>query len=215
MSTLYINTLNNNQLKTYSKLEKFSDEFVLSGGTALMLQINHRKSYDFDCFTKKPLEKTLLRKVKDVFGKDINIRVDSQDLLLFTTPSGVKIDFVHYPYPPLHKLIQSHPISLFNIADIASNKAYTIGRRATWRDYVDLFFLLKKELTSLEKVIADANKRFSGEFNEKLFLEQLVYFKDLEVVFTEFMQEKYTEKQIKKYLIRTVKDYTTSVLGQL
>lgn len=212
MSTLYTNILDKNRLKTYSKLDKFADEFVLSGGTALMLQINHRESYDFDCFTKKPLEKSLLRKVKNVFGKDINIRIDSQDLLLFTTPNGVKVDFVYYPYPPLHPLIKNHPISLFSIADIASNKAYTIGRRATWRDYVDLFFLLKKSFTTLEKVIADANKRFAGEFNEKLFLEQLVYFDDLEVVFTKFLQEKYTENQIKKFLIKTVKDHTTSIL---
>lgn len=92
---------------------------------------------------------------------------------------------------------------------IAANKAYKIQRGATWRDYVDLFFLLKKNFTTLEKVIADANKRFAGEFNEKLFLEQLVYFDDLEVVFTKFLQEKYTENQIKKFLIKTVKNYTT------
>lgn len=209
---LYTNILSQKQQKVYSKLSNFSDDFVLAGGTALMLQINHRKSFDFDCFSQNPLKKTLLRKAKKVFGNEINVRIDNSDLLLFTTPEGVKVDLVHHPYAPLHKTVKSEPISLFNIADIASNKAYTIGRRATCRDYVDLFFLLKNNYISLKKVITDAKKRFGGEFNEKLFLEQLVYFDDLQIVHVEFLQEKYTEPEIKNYLNKIVENHTKSSL---
>jgi len=210
---LYTSALDENRLKIYHKLKEFSGDFVLSGGTALMLQINHRKSFDFDLFTNKPIDKSLLRKCREIFGRFINVNIDNSDLLLFNTSSGVKIDMVYYPYKPLFPLIKADPLPLFDINDLASNKAYTIGRRATWRDYVDLFFLLRKNHTNLDKIISDAKKRFSGEFSEKLFLEQLSYFKDLEVVDIEFIKEKYTEKEIKKFLTEQVEKYTTKALA--
>lgn len=51
-----------------------------------------------------------------------------------------------------------------------------------WRDYVDLFFFLKWRLHSIKKIIALAKEKFGGEFNEKLFLGQMVYFDDIKIV---------------------------------
>ena len=212
MSTLFTQNLNSNQLKVYEKLEKLGGDFVLADGTALMLQINHRKSYDFDCFSEKPLDKLLLRKVSRIFGKDIKILIDNSNLLLFTTSEKVKIDLVYYPYKPLHELVENKPISLFDVKDIASNKAYTIGRRATWRDYVDLFYLLKSNIVNIKDVIKEAKIRFNGEFSEKLFLEQLVYFEDLEIYPTEFIKKSYTPQEIKKTLENITQKYTESRL---
>lgn len=207
MSTLYTNAFNRKQLEVYKKLASFNKEFVLAGATAIMLQINHRRSLDFDCFSGKPLSPSLLRKSKNVFG-NLNVQVDNSDLLLFTTPEGVKVDFVYFPYAHLQNPIRKEPISLFRLADLAADKAYTIGRRATWRDYVDLFFLLKWGLFTLEQITKNAQKKFGGEFNEKLFLEQLVYYKDLEILPTEFLQEEYTTRQIQSFLQRATKEQT-------
>jgi len=41
--------------------------------------------------------------------------------------------------------------------DIAADKAFTVGRRGAFRDYVDLYFLLKDK-TTLPKIISDAQK---------------------------------------------------------
>lgn len=212
MSTLFTHNLNKNQFQVYKKLEIFNNQFILAGGTSLMLQINHRKSYDFDCFSEKPLNGALLRKVVKIFGNNINIHVDNSNLLLFTTSEGVKVDLVYYPYKPLHQIINNAPISLFDVQDIASNKAYTIGRRATWRDYVDLFYLLKNNIVKIEKTISEAKIRFGGEFSEKLFLEQLVYFKDLEIVPIEFIKKGYTPTEIKKELENIVQKHTRTKL---
>ncbi|OGM07117.1 hypothetical protein A2130_00585 [Candidatus Woesebacteria bacterium GWC2_33_12] len=209
---LYTQNLNKNQLIIYEKLKAFNSDFVLAGGTSLMLQINHRKSYDFDCFSEKPLNKSLLRKVKKVFGNSIHILIDNNSLLLFTTPQGVKVDLVYYPYKPLHQIIKNAPISLFGFRDIASNKAYTIGRRATWRDYVDLFCLLKNNTVKIENIIKDAKKRFGGEFSEKLFLEQLVYFNDLDIVPIEFINQSYEPSEIKQTLEMITQQYTKTSL---
>ncbi|MEK7526452.1 MAG: nucleotidyl transferase AbiEii/AbiGii toxin family protein [Patescibacteria group bacterium] len=212
MSTLFTQALDKSRLEVYGKLKEFSDGFVLAGGTALMLQINHRKSFDFDLFTERKLSKKLLPKAREIFGKDINVQVDNEDFLLFTTNDGVKLDFVNYPYPRLHQVITNNPISLFAVEDIATNKAHAIGRRSTWRDYVDIFFILKMKLDSLEKIIGEAKTRFGGEFNEKLFLEQLVYFKDLDMLPIDFLQEEYTTTQIQDFLQEEVEKYSQSRL---
>jgi len=176
-----------------------------------MFLIHHRQSFDFDCFSEKPLKKNLLSKVSQVFGDNINIQIDTPDLLLFTTAEGVKIDFVNFPYSPLHKLTEKCPIPIFDLKDLASNKAYAIGRRATWRDYVDMFFLLKQY--DLSTIIKESKKRFKGEFSEKLYLGQLIYYEDLEITPIQFLQESYTPEQIKNYLQKKVQKYTSSKIN--
>lgn len=206
MSALHIDSLDKERKDNFLKLSGFSEEFTLAVGTAIMLQINHRESFDFDLFSEKPLKRSLLSNVSKVFGNDINVQVDNSKLLLFTTSDGVKIDFVHFPYPPIYKIVENKPISLFDVRDLASNKVYTIGRRATWRDYVDIFFLIKK--FGLRSIISDAKSRFKGEFSEKLFLEQLVYYDDLKIVPIKFIQNNYSTEDIMNYLQKTVREYT-------
>lgn len=59
----------------------------------------------------------------------------------------------------------------------------------------------------LEELIAAAEKKFGGEFNQILFLEQLTYFDDLEITEIEFIDKSYSEKEIKDYLENTVENY--------
>lgn len=214
MSALYTNGFDKKgEEYFYKKVSRFADEFVLAGGTAIMLQLNHRKSFDFDLFSQKPLKNNLIRKCREVFGDGIDVQTDTPDLLIFTTEEGIKVDFVYYPYPPRHKLVKSEAINLFELKDLAGDKARTVGRRATWRDYVDLFFFMKWNILGLEEIIAEAEKRFSGEFNDKLFLEQLSYFEDFKITPTEFLQEEYSPQEIQKFLIKEAEEYTQKRLA--
>jgi len=103
--------------------------------------------------------------------------------------------------------IKTTPIPIFDIKDLASNKAYVLGRRGEYRDYVDLFFLLKAGL-KLERVVREAQERFKGAFSEKLFLEQLVYLKDLKDFTVEFTNSEYSPNQISDFFKKTVAEYT-------
>lgn len=213
MSPPYLDRLDPARQEIFKKLEKFSDKFVLAGGTAIMLQIGHRQSYDFDLFSEKPLNKNLLFKdVKLVFGADITPMIANSDLCLFKLPSGVETHFVFQPYKNLKNPVPSVSIPLAYIDDLAANKANTIGRRGAWRDYVDLFFFLKWRLYSLEKIIRLTNRKFKGEFNDKLFLEQLTYFDDLDIIPTIFIKESYTSSQIKSYLEKETEKYVKKIL---
>ena len=83
---------------------------------------------------------------------------------------------------------------------LGAMKAFALGRRAKWKDYVDLYFIFQKY--SLKELIDKTISIFKTEFNEKLFRTQLGYFDDIDYSEqVEYMTgfEKNDEK-IKKYL---------------
>lgn len=49
----YLDQLDPARQDVFKKLVRFANEFTLGGGTAIMLQLGHRLSYDFDCFSPK------------------------------------------------------------------------------------------------------------------------------------------------------------------
>jgi len=69
-------------------------------------------------------------------------------------------------------------IRMPDLLTLAAIKSYALGRRAKWKDYVDLYFIFKRH--SFEKVIERAQEIFGKEFNEKLFREELAYFDDID-----------------------------------
>lgn len=212
MSKLFFEVLDKKQKEVFLNLEKTGIPGILSGGTAVALQLKHRKSFDFDVFLLEPLKKNLILKVNRVFPKgEIKVLVDSSDELTFLV-GKTKITYLYFPFPPLYKIISTstESLPLFSLPDLASNKAYSIGRRGVYRDYADLFFLIKSGI-SLERIISDAKKRFGGNFNEKLFLEQLVYFEDLKDFAIEYIDKKYTPSQIRSFFEKEVRKYTEMI----
>lgn len=206
MSRIFFDALTDAERKAFPKLKEFSKIGVLVGGTALTLQIRHRRSYDFDIFLKDSLPKTLLRKVKKVFGA-ITIIKHYEEELTFLVGSDLKITFFYYPFRPLFPLVHTDAIPLVSWKDIAADKAYTISKRALYRDYVDLFFLLKGQGLGVDWVARNAKKKFGDLFPEKIFLSQLAYLKDLKMQPIEFLGDAYAPEEIEKFLVNKAKQY--------
>jgi len=206
MSKLYTSIFDKKRLDVWERLVVFRDVGVLAGGTGLALQLNHRVSYDFDIFCESVIKKTLLKKVKEVFWEnELEVRVDSGDELTLLIDGEVKLSFVYFPFKPLGGVKATESLSIFDVRDLVANKAYAVGRRGVWRDYVDLGWCLKQGLVSLEQVIDDSKKKFGELFSKRLFLEQLVYFNDLEDVAVEWVSEGMTVSEVKKFLAEEVK----------
>lgn len=187
-------------------IAKFKD-FYLVGGTALALQIGHRRSVDFDLFTFDRLEATLFKKIKQIW-KDVSIIVtyqssDQLNLLI----DNVKFTFFTYPYPTLDTCMKWKGISIASIQEIAAVKAYAIGRRLVYKDYVDWYFLLKGGYVTLEKTISFAEKKFSSDFNDRLFLGQLVSCSDISFQKIDFIGDAVSRSTIEKFLNRSVQKF--------
>jgi len=190
--------------KIFPALKNFSD-FYLAGGTALALQIGHRVSIDFDLFSEAEISKNLLDKAKKIFlGSSVAVSVNNPDELTVFV-DGIKVTFLKYPFPVLSDFIEHEGIKMLNIKELVATKAYTIGRRGSYKDYIDLYFVLKENYSSLAEIIKMAEKKYKEQFNSRLFLEQLVYFEDIEDVKIVFLKERADKKELEKFFENEIK----------
>ncbi|HBB65319.1 MAG TPA: hypothetical protein DCZ84_01610 [Candidatus Vogelbacteria bacterium] len=166
----------------------FLKGFYLAGGTALALQLGHRISVDLDFFSDNPIQRTLLSEIEGIFGP-VHILVKNKDELTVIADE-VKITFLYYPFLLLHQTVSTGVVPLASVKDIASMKAYTLGRRQSIKDYIDLYFIFSKNLISLSDAMGEARQKYGDAFNDRLFLEQLLYSDDLEDEEINWLQEK-------------------------
>lgn len=159
-------------------LESFAKDFYLVGGTAIALQLGHRRSVDFDLFTEKPVRnQSILNNILKSFKINSTLvsRLDELTLMI----NKVKITFFRYPYAISCPKEFGYKLKMPDILTLAAMKAYALGRRAKWKDYVDLYFVMK-DFFCLGEIADKAKKIFGNEFNEKIFRAQLCYFKDVD-----------------------------------
>lgn len=178
ISNLHLDILDKEREELLTTLIPFTKEYILGGGTALALQINHRQSFDFDFFSSIPLPKNLLEKLSSKILIE-TISVDTSDELTFLTKNKLKVTLLYYPFKYSSYEEFDNSLRLFSVKDIAIKKAYTIGRRGEYRDYFDLYSILIGKYIELSDLILEAKKIYGGVFEEKIFLQQLVYFDDL------------------------------------
>ena len=85
-------------------------------------------------------------------------------------------------------------------------KAFALGRRAKWKDYVDLYFLLRDHFT-IRDISTECEKSFREQYSEKLFRQQLAFHKDIDFSEpVEFIDEPIPENTIKEFLIEKAID---------
>lgn len=206
MSEIHLEFLDKRRREVFQQLAVFKDIGYLGGGTALALQLNHRQSFDFDIFMPKAVNNKLRLKIKSVFGSQ-DLYVNTSDQASFLMDNEIGITFLWYYFKPLKPFVKTESLSLASIEDIAIDKAHTIGRRAVWRDYVDMFVILKRKYLTIDKIIALASKKFLSEFSETMFLQQLTYFDDITVYPTQFVNQKFSPLEIRTFLETEVKKY--------
>lgn len=151
-------------------------DFYLAGGTALALYFGHRFSVDLDWFAEKFDYTPIFRSRLGKLGK---LSIDSESEKTFNGAlNGVRISFFEYPYPliaPKNKYKEN--IYLAGIPDIAAMKLETIGSRGSYKDFIDVYFLLQKY--SLKETLGFVRKKFVNiDYNEAHLLKALTYFKD-------------------------------------
>ncbi len=174
---MYLDILNDDQKQLLPLIAIFSPQFGLVGGTAIALHLGHRRSIDFDLFTTQTFDIEHIRSQIRKIAKIAHVFIQGEDELTILV-NQVKLTFYRFPHPIEFTEDLYNTIKLPNLLTLGAMKAFALGKRAKWKDYVDLFFLLKQ--FSLSELITKANKLFGPEFNEKLFRIQLSYFKDID-----------------------------------
>ena len=175
---MFKTVLNDKQIELLDIMAQFRREYYLVGGTAIALYIGHRTSIVFDMFKKASINhrRNLDRITKSQYQHIVTRRVEEQMNLIV---NDVKITFFQYPFPIDASAKFEQYFRLPPLIQLAAMKAYALGRRSKWKDYVDLFFILR-DYYSINKICSVANKIYGELFSEKLFRSQLCYFDDID-----------------------------------
>ena len=193
--------LTENQKLLLPLIKLFSKEYYLVGGTAIALYIGHRRSIDFDLFTDKNIKRKRIKAIIEENKyptKDIIFEAFDQMHLII---NSVKLTFFNFPYKIDTNINFEGIISMPSLLDLAAMKAYALGGRAKWKDYVDLYFILK-DYYNLKEISTRAKEIFQDFFNPKLFREQLSYFDDVDYSEEiEYIKDAISDDEIRNFLI--------------
>lgn len=192
--------LSTKQTELLPYLKAFNRKFYLVGGTAIALYLGHRRSIDFDLFCENGFAKTYIYSKLRPIPFKIHKLSEDIDQVHFNI-NEVKLTFFHFPYPISHKSKFGEIVSMPELITLAAMKSFALSRRAKWKDYVDLFFMLKYHF-SIKEISEEATKSFGVLFSERLFRQQLAFHSDInydEPV--EYVISAPSDDEIKQFLI--------------
>lgn len=150
-----------------------NEEFYLTGGTALALfYLRHRRSNDLDFFTNNPdiiipFSYQLEEKLKNnemqpqrqrgihSFVEILVRKGEESTIIHLAQDTPFRLDKVK-EFPEYPKL------KIDSLVDIASNKLLALFSRATLRDFIDVYFLVKKTRFTPEELVSNAKTKDPG-----------------------------------------------------
>lgn len=179
--------------------------WYLAGGTALLLQCDHRISVDLDFFTPHG----------NFDAKHIISALTSQEWTtslrekgtLYGELKGAKISFIAYPYfVPKQPFITYKSINILNAQDIAVMKIIAISQRGKKRDFFDLYWYINHRESLLDVLQRVKDQYPNSQHNYHHIIKSLTYFEEAEEdpepqIFFDSSWE-----QIKKYFLTIVPD---------
>lgn len=199
---MHTEILTKNQLDLLPLVKKFCGVFYLVGGTALALQLGHRRSIDFDLFNHKEFDNDkLLAKVRRFYPVN-RVYLKNKGQMTIDV-HGVRMTWYQYPFDVPYQINWGKIITMPDVPTIAAMKIYALGQRAKWKDYVDLYFIFQRY--PFKQVIKKAKTLFGNEINERLVREQLNYFADIDYSETvEYLQGMAVDDEVIKTSLKKI-----------
>lgn len=164
--------LSKQQKKLLTLLSRERDvfnNFYLGGGTALAeFYLQHRLSEDLDFFSENEFDPLAISVIFKKIKKQAKIlkveysRSFNRNLFFLKLKNNViKTEFTYFPFPRIEKKVKTGNLYVDSLLDIAVNKVFTIYQNPRSRDFIDLYFILRKERGwTLDDLVKKAREKF-------------------------------------------------------
>lgn len=197
-------------LREFSKNSRLRKQFYLTGGTALSaFYLHHRFSEDLDFFTQKQFENAevvdFVEKIRTLLKLEVRFTQVYETRMFELVKAGkliTKLDFGFYHYPRIAKGKLIDNIDIDSLLDIAINKLFTINQRMQVKDFVDLYFLLKK--FTIWDLMEGVNKKFKLKIDPVLVASDFLRVNSFENM--PRMIEPLTLEQLKDFFINRARE---------
>jgi len=199
-------------LKNISFLQKYG--FYLAGGTALALHFGHRTSKDLDFYTKEHFDSLkLIGEFQKVFKKDLKEPKRAEDTLWLKI-KNTDLSFFRYPYSLIRPLTSYQSVDLASSEDIIAMKIEAIITRGLKRDFVDIYFAIKRY--GVKGILNFFKEKYPEVFNEYNCITALTYFEDAESGEQGrkriYIYSGITWPKIKKFITEEIKKYQMGLI---
>lgn len=178
----------------------YLEPFVLAGGTALALQLGHRKSIDLNMFTVSDIDTdVLLENLQHDYAVQPKVQTKGS---LISDIEGIKVDFIRFKYDFANPIVEIDGIRLLSEEDIAPMKLDAITGRGSKKDFFDLYFLLER--FTLSEILELYSHKYP---HSTLFhvIKSLTWFEDAEPqALPDVLLKKATWAQVKKRIEQAV-----------
>ncbi len=175
-------------------LEK--ESFYLAGETALYYYLKHRYSIDLDFFTQKEVD---FRQFYQNFSPS-EIRSISKDTI-HAKVKEVNVSFFFFPYPLLKPFSHLDLLKVASLEDILCMKINAIILRGSRKDFVDVYFIMKKLKIKSEDTIKLFTRKFE-KYDEIIIRKSITFFEDAEKEPEFPILKKVSWSSIKDFFIR-------------
>ncbi|TCD01494.1 nucleotidyl transferase AbiEii/AbiGii toxin family protein [Pedobacter psychroterrae] len=177
--------------------DQLLQDFFLVGGTALALQIGHRKSIDLDLFSQKTFDaEQLLAELESKYQFQLNYQARNT---LKGNIEGVQVDLITHNYPLVSPLLNVEGVRMASASDIAAMKLNAISGNGTrLKDFIDIAYLSSS--ITLAEMIESFGEKY-GSRNPVMLVKALDYHQDVD--FQESIQmlgNSYNWKTVEKRL---------------
>jgi predicted nucleotidyltransferase component of viral defense system len=190
--------------------EEIQTNFYLTGGTALSaFYLGHRLSEDMDFFTETeekmaPIEflTGIMRSLPSLDHLHFERLFDRRIFVAtFKDNQILKVEFTCYPFKSLEDRLRVGKLSVDSLLNLVTGKLFAMADRFDPKDFVDLYFVLKKKSLKLENLVKMTEERFDIKglgfvIPERLLLVDRITLKDLPV-----MVEKMDLDEMKGYYL--------------
>lgn len=192
------------------------EEIYLAGGTGLAFYLHHRTSVDFDFYTLKPFEGGILFDQFREALKELHLVLVQgiPNTLQLNIEKNIHISCFYYPYNLIRAKNTFYEIDVASLEDVAAMKTLAIGQRGKKRDFVDIFYLIKR--FGLPRILEWTKEKYPN-FVLYSIVRGLTYFEDakkdketgriqvLDPLFSWTKAKKYIENEVIAYQKKFIK----------
>ena len=152
----------------------------LAGGTAVALQLGHRRSIDLDWFSPDAIEDPMA--LAEEMRQEVPFETDSIDRgTLHGRIFDVRVSLLAYRYPMLQPTERWSGLEcqMASIRDLSAMKLVAVAQRGSRKDFVDIHSIGRKTL-SLDEMLQAYHEKFSLQDVSRI-LYSLTYFDDADL----------------------------------
>ena len=157
------------------------ESFVLTGGTALAaFYLGHRLSDDLDFFARElaqPVQFSAIAAALVATRFTVLTSERLYDRCLFvveTEGNAVKVEFAPLYFPRLHPPEEQSGVLVDSLDDIAANKILAVTDRFDPKDFVDVYFLCRRQGWSVLDLVALARRKHHAPYEYSLRLSRIL-----------------------------------------